>query len=199
MNCNNCSWSITDESQFCHACGAPVENQTSSATTESNTPPHLDNNANVNFSPFEQSEQNLQGNFNQENPNNMYTQQGSWGQNQEFGAPNTMQQPPMRQQFQTTPAHVLSIIAFVLVGISWFVPLVVDLFFSVPAIILGVLAVVVAFIQRVKDKNKAQNDPSNPNFSPPTVRNDALITAFIALGAAVVSTIIFIALIIVWT
>ncbi|MCL2555935.1 MAG: zinc ribbon domain-containing protein [Firmicutes bacterium] len=188
MNCNNCGSSNFDGARFCVSCGSEII---------INTP---------NINPAQNQQQNWQNNNNEQNSSQTDTwgfppqahpnpaeQNNQWGQGQQPNDPwgnNQWGQHPNGQQNQgfnnqprrTTPAMVLAIISYVLIVISWWVPLVIDLFFSVPAIGISAIAFIIAIIEYRKDKKVKR-------------ANESLVLSGLALAASIVSTIIFIALI----
>jgi len=175
MKCSNCGASLAPNAIFCDKCGSNSILQDDSLQNTSfqdtngwgQTPPHDD--------PFGTLPQGHHPHW-----------------QQPYGMPPYGPQWSQQEQQSTSPSLIVAIIGAVLVGISWFVPLVVDLFFSVPAIILGLVAGILGFLEIKKTKQRNAEKSNTPLIR---VRSEGMIMGFCVMAGAFISTIIFISLI----
>ena len=197
MNCTSCGFSLSPDTRFCEACGAAQAAQPTSSILDGGSQSSfsgLDSNANNSFGNNNGFNDSNNGFNNQNNNNGFNNNQNGFG-----GGSNNNVPPanPFNQQNNNVGGGqqagrqradlplILATISIVLVAISWFVPLVVDLFLSIPAILLAVVAVILSRRNMKKNNQGGANMPQNRSF----------MTSLSALGGAVISTIIFIILI----
>ena len=168
MTCKSCG-STAGGDRFCLSCGAAVVKENNQTPNQEVMP-----NETATTDPFSQEtktqadtsqgQSNPWGTSNQNYPWNTSSQSSQWG---------TTPPAASGQRKGVGAGGILGIIAIALTGISWVMPLMVDLVFSIPAILIGIVGTILGGIF-LKNKGPA-----------------GLIISPIATGFAIFSTIMF--------